>query len=394
MNQNGSLFSSRQRRPAESAPPLSESIDQVEDRPAPKSHSSCLSSQLAQSLTSKLLSNDLDCLICVEAISRRSRIWKCVRCFLILHESCVSKWYESKEEEWRCPGCMFVFLEAPDPYSCFCGKVRCRNLFSLFITLFTVSQLLDPDPSPFLIPHSCGNTCGKLRGAGCPHPCSAACHPGPCGPCSASGSIQTCPCGHVKFQLRCGESVREVACRVICMHSITTVAPCRIRDSAAASAPSCFCAASIIAIRHATKERASLARKRRFRIVFVEKRLTSRFYVVVETQTYRPTRPIWFHMLVCPPRWLNSFQLRGSFFVKILYFRSLQCARICFPCKLCSDFSCGSICGKMLESPCSSHTCAQVTGTCSTEFSSSVFSFHIFRPAIKVCVLPVLAFLL
>ena len=50
-------------------------------------------------------------------------------------------------------------------YTCFCRKVK------------------NPDRNPYVIPHSCGEVCGKYRGINCTHPCTLDCHPGPCPPC-------------------------------------------------------------------------------------------------------------------------------------------------------------------------------------------------------------------
>lgn len=49
---------------------------------------------------------------------------------------------------------------APSVYKCFCGKT------------------VDPDDDPWLIPHSCGDTCGKSLKPSCGHKCLLLCHPG------------------------------------------------------------------------------------------------------------------------------------------------------------------------------------------------------------------------
>lgn len=50
-------------------------------------------------------------------------------------------------------------------YYCFCGKIK--NVIS----------------ENYLLPHSCGEMCGKKRGTNCMHGCELLCHPGVCPPC-------------------------------------------------------------------------------------------------------------------------------------------------------------------------------------------------------------------
>jgi len=49
---------------------------------------------------------------------------------VIIHRSCIEKWYnmnrlkeESKDATaWRCPGCLFIMVEPPPAYRCYCKK--------------------------------------------------------------------------------------------------------------------------------------------------------------------------------------------------------------------------------------------------------------------------------
>eukprot|EP00899_Mesostigma_viride_P010875 jgi/Mesvir1/1978/Mv08614-RA.1 len=76
-----------------------------------------------------------------------------------------------KSAQWHCPKCRcdYAVAEAPTEYRCFCGKER------------------DPEYDPWLLPHTCGEMCGKPLAtdgsAACEHTCTLLCHPGPCPPC-------------------------------------------------------------------------------------------------------------------------------------------------------------------------------------------------------------------
>lgn len=63
---------------------------------------------------------------------------------------------------WGCPKCRKEYgpSDIPTKYECFCKKV------------------VNPKFEPFLIPHSCGETCGKNLKPFCGHGCVLLCHPG------------------------------------------------------------------------------------------------------------------------------------------------------------------------------------------------------------------------
>lgn len=50
-----------------------------------------------------------------------------------------------------------------------------------------------PANHPWLVPHSCGENCGKPLKSACSHRCMLLCHPGPCPPCSQMITT-TCEC--------------------------------------------------------------------------------------------------------------------------------------------------------------------------------------------------------
>eukprot|EP01028_Stygiella_incarcerata_P003703 TRINITY_DN1770_c0_g1_i1.p1 TRINITY_DN1770_c0_g1~~TRINITY_DN1770_c0_g1_i1.p1 ORF type:complete len:1003 (-),score=191.10 TRINITY_DN1770_c0_g1_i1:2457-5135(-) len=97
-----------------------------------------------------------------------------------------------------CPTCRSI-QRVPRKCLCFCGKITC------------------PKPSSFLIPHSCGEVCGRMReGTSCPHPCTLLCHPGPCPPCAALSPPILCFCGKTSRRVGCSESQASFSCGGVC----------------------------------------------------------------------------------------------------------------------------------------------------------------------------------
>ncbi|KAL4796671.1 hypothetical protein BDV19DRAFT_360754 [Aspergillus venezuelensis] len=161
--------------------------------------------------------NLYECPICTVEIGRKSRVWSCGLCWTVFHLSCVKKWSKNEgaaaqdarrpgedgessgPRAWRCPGCNLAQEVFPKSYTCWCEKE------------------VDPRPLPGLPPHSCGQTCSRKR-KGCPHPCDATCHAGPCSPCTAMGPIQDCFCGRNSSTKRCQDTdyERGWSCGEIC----------------------------------------------------------------------------------------------------------------------------------------------------------------------------------
>lgn len=69
-----------------------------------------------------------------------------------------------------------IFPQIPKHYTCFCTKE------------------LNPQNHPWMIPHSCGDSCGKALKPDCGHKCVLLCHPGPCPPCPQV-VMTSCLCG-------------------------------------------------------------------------------------------------------------------------------------------------------------------------------------------------------
>lgn len=155
----------------------------------------------------ELSAETYECIVCCEAVRRADGVWACETCFRVLHAACVAQWRERggsgavrPGDPWRCPGCQTQHT-APPVDRCLCGGVQ------------------RPDANPFLTPHSCGRPCGRRRGGGCPHPCEAVCHAGPCGPCPAmEAAVRTCGCGRETFRLRCGAAptAAQATCGAAC----------------------------------------------------------------------------------------------------------------------------------------------------------------------------------
>nr|XP_045609322.1 NF-X1-type zinc finger protein NFXL1-like [Procambarus clarkii] len=160
-------------------------------------------SRTQQYLQEAFKTGALVCLICIENIKRSDSIWSCGECYSSFHVSCVQKWakdsiYQMAEAQadtnekidksclkWCCPKCRNEYTQSviPTKYLCFCG------------------QKVDPQFDPWLIPHSCGETCRKKLQPLCGHTCLLLCHPGPCPPCPKTVT-NTCHCGQRPPQTR------------------------------------------------------------------------------------------------------------------------------------------------------------------------------------------------
>lgn len=150
-----------------------------------------------------IANRNYECVICTDDVLRSSKIWTCSGCWTVFHLKCAKQWNENGKKAaaarategpqqepytWRCPAYRCASSEEPHSYHCWCGK--------------------DVNPQPTsgaLPPHSCGQTCSKPRPT-CPHPCSLACHAGPCPPCDAMGPEQSCFCGKKTSQRSCRET--------------------------------------------------------------------------------------------------------------------------------------------------------------------------------------------
>ncbi|CAA7394915.1 unnamed protein product [Spirodela intermedia] len=217
--------------------------------------------QLVQELQEKLVKGAVECMICYDMVRRSAAIWSCGSCYSIFHLHCIKKWAKSPTSvdlsaapganaapglNWRCPGCQSVQVTPSKDlqYTCFCGRRR------------------DPPNDLYLIPHSCGEPCGKPLDRGrppateeggdslrCPHMCVLQCHPGPCPPCKAFAPRRQCPCGKQTLARRCSDRTSPLSCGQKCgklllcgRHRCDRVChtgpcdPCQVLISA-----SCFC---------------------------------------------------------------------------------------------------------------------------------------------------------
>lgn len=163
---------------------------------------------ITERLQQSLSRNVYECCICCDIIKRHQPVFEDQHCWAVFHLACVSKWAKralSPESgppsgSWRCPACNSPNTALPETYTCWCTKE------------------IQPEVSR-TSPHSCGQTCGKARGGDCPHPCSLACHPGPCSPCTNLGPEQSCFCGKNSTQRRCVDTDYALgawSCREVC----------------------------------------------------------------------------------------------------------------------------------------------------------------------------------
>eukprot|EP01130_Rhizamoeba_saxonica_P001834 TRINITY_DN11669_c0_g1_i1.p1 TRINITY_DN11669_c0_g1~~TRINITY_DN11669_c0_g1_i1.p1 ORF type:complete len:982 (+),score=162.28 TRINITY_DN11669_c0_g1_i1:289-2946(+) len=159
--------------------------------------------ELAASIIVSLVKNNYQCLICIDNIRKKAAIWSCSHCYHMFHIGCLKKWKKSQPPgSWTCPYCRYEYVNTNPRVSCHCGKSRNA-----------------PKYSPFIVPHSCDEVCGKMReGTDCDHPCSMRCHPGSCPPCGSmkmkecfcKKTVYPIPCGSIDNGRTCGEPCQKL----------------------------------------------------------------------------------------------------------------------------------------------------------------------------------------
>ncbi|XP_057979684.1 NF-X1-type zinc finger protein NFXL2 [Malania oleifera] len=186
-------------------------------------HSSPDLSKIQSFLTSSR-SGALSCLICLEKIRQLDPTWSCFSsCFAVFHLICIQSWARQasdlaaaraaarlsadlfpvaaakaiEESKWNCPKCRVEYSKAfiPKLYVCFCGKLE------------------NPPHDPWILPHSCGEICGRPLKHNCGHHCLLLCHPGPCPSCPKLVKVR-CFCGAVEDVRRCG--FKDFSCNGAC----------------------------------------------------------------------------------------------------------------------------------------------------------------------------------
>ncbi|KAJ4972295.1 hypothetical protein NE237_005394 [Protea cynaroides] len=169
-------------------------------------------------------SGALSCLICLERIKLSHPTWSCSSgCFAVFHLLCIQSWARQASDlaaeraltrlsrehfpvaaanalessVWNCPKCRVEYTKSqiPKTYFCFCGKLE------------------NPPSDPWILPHSCGEICGRPLKYNCGHECLLLCHPGPCPSCPKLVKSR-CFCGTVEDVRRCG--FKNFSCNGVC----------------------------------------------------------------------------------------------------------------------------------------------------------------------------------
>ena len=153
-----------------------------------------------------------DCLVCLEKIPTRSKIWVCRQCAVITHLSCLQSWLknmktsakpEDSKATFACPHCNYFYLSEEPEHTCFCGKDK------------------NPQYSQFTLANSCGKLCGRKLNKLCDHFCELVCHSGNCPPCDKT-RVFTCYCDKTATEFRCSEilSKNALSCGQKCQKSL------------------------------------------------------------------------------------------------------------------------------------------------------------------------------
>lgn len=177
-----------------------------------------------QTFLTSYRSGALSCLICLERIRLSDPTWSCISgCFAVFHLLCIQSWARQASDlaaeravarlsrehfplaaakalessHWNCPKCRVEYSKSliPRTYLCFCGKLE------------------NPPSDPWILPHSCGEICGRPLKYNCGHDCLLLCHPGPCPSCPKLVKCR-CFCGAVEDVRRCG--FKNFSCNGVC----------------------------------------------------------------------------------------------------------------------------------------------------------------------------------
>ncbi|OAY71457.1 NF-X1-type zinc finger protein NFXL2, partial [Ananas comosus] len=166
----------------------------------------------------------------------------------LFHLPCIQSWARQslhlRSPDWPCPKCRSPYPKTliPKSYFCFCGKVQ------------------DPPLDPWILPHSCGEICGRPLAGECGHTCLLLCHPGPCPPCPVLASSQ-CFCGRRADVRRCAR--RRFSCGEPCNKPL----PCGSHrcPTTCHDGPCLPCACADLQMRLRAEEQERICAEREFR---------------------------------------------------------------------------------------------------------------------------------
>lgn len=151
-----------------------------------------------------------DCLICLEKIPLKTKIWVCKQCAVITHLNCIQSWLKKlnmnsninnsqTKDAFSCLHCNYLYVNEEAEHTCFCGKEK------------------NPQYSQFNAPNSCGKNCGKKLNKLCEHLCENVCHSGTCPPCNKTRSFK-CYCEKTSTEFQCSQILTQnaLSCGKIC----------------------------------------------------------------------------------------------------------------------------------------------------------------------------------
>ena len=91
--------------------------------------------QIGSRIHREIADGTYECMVCIVALTRKTKVWSCKCCWAVFHLNCIQKWAKQGLEQppsgpvgvggdtrnWRCPACKNPENEVPALYTCWCG---------------------------------------------------------------------------------------------------------------------------------------------------------------------------------------------------------------------------------------------------------------------------------